>query len=368
MRIAWYAARATWRSCWRIALAVALIGGLLGGVALGALAGARRTDSAYGRYLRSVNASDVLVDVPGPVLAVIREIEHEPGALSTAAWLGLNGSPVIDGKIDDSFLTDGIRGGLDGEFYRQDRLTVLAGRLPPPSATDDMVLTPSMADAFHLTVDDHMTWEFYQNVLANGVPTGARPTGRTTFRVAAIADMAPALGDQFDDVPAAIVPPAATARYLDQEFGFGWVAMRLRGGDAGVPALERRLARLARSLTARYGFPVSLTIRRMDVVQHEAQQAIEPQAVALAMLGGLAVLAMLVLVGQGLAQLLSRSAAGAPTLRVRWGGFVSDLHICHLGVVAALPVVRRVKGAAGQGRWRCQAAVAKGCCPGSGAV
>ena len=58
-----------------------------------------------------MNASDVLVDVPGPVL------------------------PVIDGKLDDSFLTDGIRGGMDGEFYRQDRLTVLAGRLPPPSAT-----------------------------------------------------------------------------------------------------------------------------------------------------------------------------------------------------------------------------------------
>jgi hypothetical protein len=97
---------------------------------------------------------------------------QEPGTLSTAAWLGLNGEPVIDGKLDDSFLTDGIRGGLDGEYYRQDRLTVLAGRLPPPSATDEMVLTPGMASAFHLTVGDHMTWEFYQNVLVNGVPTG----------------------------------------------------------------------------------------------------------------------------------------------------------------------------------------------------
>jgi hypothetical protein len=174
MKVAWYAARATWRSCWRTALVVALIGGLLGAVALGALAGARRTDSAYGRYLGSVNASDVLVDVPGPELPVIREIEHEPGALSTAAWLGLNGEPVIDGKIDDSFLTDGIQGSLDGEFYRQDRLTVLAGRLPPPGATDEMVLTPSMASTFHLTVGDHMTWAFYQNVLVNGLPTGSR--------------------------------------------------------------------------------------------------------------------------------------------------------------------------------------------------
>jgi hypothetical protein len=339
MRIAWYTARATWRSCWRTALAVALIGGLLGSVALAALAGARRTDSAYGRYLRSVNASDVMVDVPGPVLPVIREIEREPGTVSTAAWLGLNGEPVIDGKLDDSFLTDGIRGGLDGEFYRQDKLTVLAGRLPLPSAADDMVLTPSMASAFHLTVGDHMTWEFYQNALVTGVPTGARPAGRATFLVAAIADLAPALGDQYDDVPAAIVPPAVTARYLDQEFGFGWVAMRLRGGDAGVPALERRLARLAASLTARYGFPITLTIRRMDVVQHEAQQAIEPQAIALAMLGGLAALAMLVLVAQGLAQVLSKSAAGAAALRAM-GASRADA-----AVVAGAPGAAAVLGA-----------------------
>ena len=316
MKLAWYTARATWRSCWRIALVVALIGGLLGAVALGALAGARRTDSAYGRYLRSVNASDVLVDVPGPELPVIKEIEHEPGALSTAAWLGLNAQPVIDGKIDDSFLTDALQGSLDGEYYRQDKLTVLAGRLPPPSATDEVVLTPAMASTFHLTVGDHMTWAFYQNALVNGIPTNAsRPAGRATFLVAAIADTAPALTDQFDDVAAAILPPAATVRYLNGEFVFGWVAMRLRGGEAGVPALERRLASLAARLTAQYKLPVSLTIRRMDVAHDEAQQAIEPQAVALAVLGGLAALAMLVLVAQGLAQLLNRSAAGAQTLR-----------------------------------------------------
>jgi len=135
MRIARYAGLATWRLYWRTTLVVALIGGLLGAVALAALAGARRTDSAYGRYLRSVNASDVLVDVPGPVLPVIREIERLPGALSTAAWLGLNAQPVIGGKVDDSFLTDALTGSLDGEFYRQDKLTVLAGRLPPSNAT-----------------------------------------------------------------------------------------------------------------------------------------------------------------------------------------------------------------------------------------
>jgi hypothetical protein len=67
MGIIRYAFRATWRRHWRIALVVALIGGLLGAISMTALAGARRTDSAYGRYLRAVKASDVLIDVPGPL-------------------------------------------------------------------------------------------------------------------------------------------------------------------------------------------------------------------------------------------------------------------------------------------------------------
>ena len=79
MNLALYYRRATWRRQWRRVVVLALMFGLLGTVALGALAGARRTDSAYGRYLASINASDVTVNVPGPALASIRQIEHLPG-------------------------------------------------------------------------------------------------------------------------------------------------------------------------------------------------------------------------------------------------------------------------------------------------
>jgi hypothetical protein len=85
--------RASVRGCWRSALAVALVGGLLGAVALAAVAGARRTSSAYGRYLASVNASDVLVSTPGrlpgvPAGQLIRLISRLPGVTSSAAFLG----------------------------------------------------------------------------------------------------------------------------------------------------------------------------------------------------------------------------------------------------------------------------------------
>ena len=125
-----YLFRASWHRQLRTVAVVALIGGLLGAVAMAALAGARRTDSAYGRYLGAAKASDVMVDVPGPLLSVMREIENLPGKTSSATWLGLNAEPVIDGKVYASFRTDGLAGSLDGEYFRQDRLTVLAGDSP----------------------------------------------------------------------------------------------------------------------------------------------------------------------------------------------------------------------------------------------
>jgi hypothetical protein len=323
MGIAWYVCRARWRQSWRIALLVAVIGGLLGTVALAGLAAARRTDSAYGRYLRSVNDSDVQVDVPGPILPVIKAIEHAPGTVSGAAWLGVAADPVIHGKVDYSFLTNSLTGSLDGEFYRQDKVTVLAGKIPPPGAAGEIMLTQSEADAFtsqgvRFRVGDRMTWELFRQEPTWPVP---RPAGQVSFRIAAIVSLSPALLDQYDDAAAALLTPAATTRILSfpgsegSDWEFGWAALRLRHGDASVPAFRVWLRAYSKEVTKQLGVPVTLTIRRLAIAQHQAQQAVEPQALALAVLGALAAVALIILMAQGLAQLLSRAASDAPTLR-----------------------------------------------------
>ena len=312
-----YAARATWRSYWRITLLIAVITGLLGAVSLGALAGARRTDSAYGRYLRAARASDVMVDVPGPLPPVIHAIEHLPGVTASAAYLGLAAEPVIHGKVSDSWELSGLNGSLDGEYFRLDKLTVVAGRLPRPGATGAVLLTPGLAAALHVTVGGHVAWQFFRQPTSHGLPANAPPypSRRVTYRVAALVIRPPALGDSYDDVATAILPPGATRPYLDGEYQFGWVALRLHGGPAGVPALRAELAALGTRLTRQYGFPVGFLVRPLATVERQAQQAIEPQALALGVLGGLVAVALLVLTGQGLALLLSRSAADAAILR-----------------------------------------------------
>ena len=242
MRIAWYASRASWRQTWRVALLVALIGGLLGSVALGALAAARRTDSAYGRYLRAVNASDAMVDVPGPYAQLIRQIERAPGTLSSAGWIGLNAYPVIDGKVDDSFLTAALtRRPGRRPCYRQDKVTVLTGRMPPPTATNEVVLTQNVADSFGtrhapFRIGDLMTWQFFKLNPQTFAPTLAQ---RVTFRVAAIVNVSPPSHDDFYTPPR----PRSFRCGLPLRASSALARVRVRLGDAAAARWQRRGAR-----------------------------------------------------------------------------------------------------------------------------
>src|SRR6478672_1320427 len=312
------------RGMWRQVLALALLAGLLGGVALGAVAGARRTNAAYERYLTAINASDVGVNVPGqlPGMAATRPYEliaSLPGVIAHAAYIGLSGVPLVHGKPDNSFLVNSLNGSLDGEYFSQDRATVLAGRLPPQGSTSTVVLTPAIAKAFGTGVGGTVSYRF-QPVGPEQQPTG-KPFTRS-FRVAAIVEVPPALTDESDQAEGSIFPPGATRQLLPEYF-YAWIGLRLAQGTAGTGALQKHLATLAADLQrqARQALhrdvpPPSFTVNRTDVIRSRVQQAIRPEAVALSMFGAIAALAMLVLVGQGLAQMISRSAPDTAVLRI----------------------------------------------------
>ena len=328
MSAAVYWWRATASRSWRAALVTAVIGGLLGAVALGAAAGARRTATAYGRYLASVHASDAFVNVPGRVPGVpmsrpIELISRLPGITSSAAYLGMAASPVLHGKDDDSFQVNDLVGSYDGPSFTaaylgQDRMTVLAGKLPRASATNEVAISPRIAALFGVGVGGRVTYVF--STAGNpGVPQA--PTIRRTFLVTAIVAVPPVLTDQSDAVNATVLPPGATRQLLPY-YQYAWVGVRLTRGAAGIPALQAHLATLARRVLAvvqrrthqNLGGLV-FNIRNLAVIRSQVQQAILPQAIALAIFGGIAALAMLVIVGQGLAQLVSRSAADIAAVR-----------------------------------------------------
>ncbi|MDX6392142.1 MAG: putative transport system permease protein [Streptosporangiaceae bacterium] len=323
MRAAFYLWRATARSSWRTALTVALIGGLLGAVALAALAGARRTESGYGRYLTSIRASDAFVNVPGllpgiPATRPVTLISQLPGISASAAYLGLDANPVVHGQVDDSFLTNSLVGSYNGAYFRQDRMTVRAGRLPRLDATREIALSPHIASLFGVGVGGRVTYQFYRQ---DPLTYRSHPGRRVTFLVTGLVDIPPVLIDQSDQQDGGVLPPGATRQLLPY-YEYAWVGVRLDGGTAGIPALRRHLATLASAVarqvlqTTHQKLPgLSFASSRSDVTRGQVQQAIRPQAVALSVFGGIAALALLVLVGQGLAQLLSRSAPDISAVR-----------------------------------------------------
>jgi hypothetical protein len=323
LRVALACCRSAVRGSVRQAVALALLTGLLGGVALGAVAGARRTDSAYGRYLAAINASDVFVNVAGalpglPPRKPITLISALPGVAAHGTYIGLYGLPVVHGRVDDSFLTDSVNGSLDGEYFSQDRVTVLAGRLPPQASTTTVIITPAIAKAFGAGVGGTVSYQF-QSVNAQGQPSG-HPFTRS-YRVAAIVEIPPALVDDSDDEEGSIFPPGAT-RQLLPEYYYAWIGLRLTGGTAAIPVMQQRLAALAADLqrqaqkvTHQDVVGTAFSVNRSDVIHNQVQQAITPEAVALSVFGAIAALALLVLTGQGLAQLVSRSAPDIAVLR-----------------------------------------------------
>ena len=345
MRAALYVWRATARRSWRTVLTVALIGGLFGAVALAAVAGARRTASAYGRYLVATRASDAFVNVPGllPGMAVpqpINLIESLPGITASDAYIGLNANPVVAGRIRDSFLTNSLTGSVDGAYFTRDRMTVLAGRLPRLGATREIALSPGIARLFGVGVGGRVTYQFYR---LNPVDYQSTPGQRLTFRVTGIVDIPPVLVDQSDEQEGGVVPPAATRELLPY-YVFSWVGVRLDHGTAGIAALQHHLTSLAATVQRHESAAIrqqdvglSFAVARQDIVRSEVRQAIGPQVVALAVFGAIAALAMLVLAGQGLAQLMSRAARDISVLRALGSSRAQTaLAACLPGVAAIL--------------------------------
>src|SRR5690348_266112 len=92
MTAVWYRFRAELRRRWSLIAVLALLAGLAGGVALAAIAGARRTDTAYDRLVRATDAPDVLVnpDLGSDSGLDARAVEAIPRVVASGRENGLN--------------------------------------------------------------------------------------------------------------------------------------------------------------------------------------------------------------------------------------------------------------------------------------
>lgn len=147
-------ARNELRRRWRGLLSLALIAGLGGGAALAAVAGARRTDSVYPRFLKATNSFDAFVglsyDNYDPKYVRILEAAAKLPVIKDYALVEIFSATVTgpDG-VTKSFPDLFPIAGPDGKLAHSiNRVKILSGRLSDNSRADEAMLNP--VEAQHL--------------------------------------------------------------------------------------------------------------------------------------------------------------------------------------------------------------------------
>ena len=155
--------RADLRARWRAWLGLTLIMGIAGGAVIAAAAGARRTDSAYTRFLRTARAPDALVfepsdpsfaPIPPDKLAALAQVE------ATAPLLGYT---ITEPDLNLVAAPDGRFGTVIG------RHKLLSGRAPVRA--DEAMVSFVVAEARHLHVGGTLT----THVIPRAADAGAEP-------------------------------------------------------------------------------------------------------------------------------------------------------------------------------------------------
>ena len=124
MHLASFWFRTTFARRWSTYVGTILLIGIIGGLSLFAFAGARRTQSAYPRFLRAVDASTMTVDTGGYDPDLIDAIANLPQVERSGAYLAPLVGVIGKGKLDISQDFEALAS-LDGRFFGQDRFVTL---------------------------------------------------------------------------------------------------------------------------------------------------------------------------------------------------------------------------------------------------
>jgi ABC-type lipoprotein release transport system permease subunit len=291
---AWVFLRAELRRRWRAWLGVALLAGAFAGVVMAAVAGARRTDSAYPRLLAWSKAPDMLVVsgysaafAPLPRAALARLPEVTDVAYVRSVGLRAPEGITLLAPEDDR---------VPGGFWKR---KIVAGRLVDPGRADEVDVSFLLAQARHLKPGD---------TLPVVLQTARGQPARFVFRVVGIEAAASEFPPQIDTGGDVVwATPAFWRTHRANLQTFPGAALRLRHGAADVAAVDHALARVARGLNTG-----SVPLAAQDV---NTEHSIHLQAVALWLLAGFLALIGVLVLGQVLVRLSFVEASDCAALR-----------------------------------------------------
>ncbi len=320
VRVAWYRFRSTLPDRWGGYLALVLLLGFVGGLAMGAVAAARRTQSAFPAYLASTRPSDLTVltglsglgSGGGFDPALVHRIARLPHVRRVESY-GLMNAAVLAPNGAVEFNAVGIPGSIDGEYFSQDRPSIVQGRMANPARADEVVVD-ARGTAASVHVGQVIPFGFFTRAQESspdfGLP-GVKPYLRINVKVVGKAEFSrEVVEDQIDTGlnGGVLFTPALTRRLVRCCVFASDSAIRLSGGSRDVAATEASIERLLPR-----GFPVEFYVTSLTTAK--AERAIRPESIALGVFGGIAALAALLIAGQIIGRQLRLGAGDLGTLR-----------------------------------------------------
>ncbi|HLN17233.1 MAG TPA: FtsX-like permease family protein [Acidimicrobiales bacterium] len=312
LRTAWYRLGATFHRRRGAYLSVVLLVGLVGGLAMGALAGARRTQSAFPDYLAATDASDLQLQtynvgslfggVASPTLS--RDLAHLPHVEHVASApnlllvpLGPNGK-AIPALADNNDVT-GV-GSTGGMYFHQDEVAVTEGRMADPRRADEMVATAEAAALSDWHVGETVRFGAFSGSQLNPTfnPVTARPAFRFSVKlVGLVAFSNQIVNDDVDRFPTDVLMTPALTRRVAESAAYPYYGLKLYGGSREVATVEHEIIGLLPRGSV-YTFHVT------SVVVGQVERATKPEAIALGVFGAIAGLAALLIAGLAISRAL----------------------------------------------------------------
>lgn len=217
------------RRRWRQTLLLTVLVGLVGAIVLAAVAGARRTDGALGRFEMTSRAAELELFAGDATPAELSRFRNSPGVaavgvLRTGAF-EFPRAPSLNAVAMDA----------SSSFGRTvDRPRVITGRLAHPAAPNEVDIGEGLASVSHLRVGDHLDGESFSpgavaGLLAGRVPGNPRPDGpRFRLKVVGIVRRPLDLGDRGAAGGVLVLTQGFARKYGSEIGSFNGLVLRIR--------------------------------------------------------------------------------------------------------------------------------------------
>ena len=313
MSAVWMRVWSELRARWRPWLAIALMIGIASGVVMAAAAGARRSDRAVARFLDYSRATHADVEAdPSQFQAIAALPEVESAGAQAFMLMGKASADSVDTRFSVTVIS------LTDPALVGPRLILAAGRRFDIRDPGEAMINQTALRTGALKIGERVslrgfTFDQLGDVLRGSTanPKGPLVTVTIVGAVKVATDLStsnPPPGVLYTGNNVLLLTPALYAKIGGQTANFNGLSVRLKRGEADIPALSAGVARLTHGEGVAHGGSDDLQ------AGVEAQKATHTEALALWLFTALAGAAAMLVIGQSISRQIFFAADDRGTL------------------------------------------------------